>query len=303
RGGEVAAVHSRQGEQRAGARRRPRADVRRLPGRVPRGGGDGAVLPGAVQRGTERGIAAHDGDPRRVRRARRDLHAVLPLRRADPAATVLLGDERAAVLHGVRLHRQGRARAAGRERVAADGDPRLPTLGVPRALPELAGGAVAAGAAAALRLRAAEDVLAEAVGDAPDGHARGGGAVAGRDRPDPRRERGTPASPGGARGSAGARDRARIATRRASRGAAFLMWSRGVGRARVSAAAGPRATRSGMLSPDRRVQLRRSTLQAQGLTRASRRCLATARARARTRTSTPRRTPRIRSRSTARPST
>ena len=50
----------------------------------------------------------------------------------------------------------------------AHGHPRLPARRVARALSELAGRARAARAAAAVRLRGAEDVLAEAVGDAAD---------------------------------------------------------------------------------------------------------------------------------------
>ena len=66
------------------------------------------------------------GHRRRIRRPRRDLHAVLPLRRSHSAAAVLQRDERAALLHGVRVHGQGHARAAGRERDSDHGDSRIP---------------------------------------------------------------------------------------------------------------------------------------------------------------------------------
>ena len=57
RGGQVAAVHPGEGDRRPAARRRPRTGLRGVPRRVPRGRGDGAVLPGAVQRGRASGGA------------------------------------------------------------------------------------------------------------------------------------------------------------------------------------------------------------------------------------------------------
>ena len=69
--------------------------------------------------------ADHARHRRRLRRARRHLHAVLPLWRAHSAAPVLQRDERAALLHGVRLHGQGHSRAAGRKRGPDHGHPRV----------------------------------------------------------------------------------------------------------------------------------------------------------------------------------
>ena len=93
-------------------------------------------------------------DRRRRRGARGHLHALLPVRRAHSAATVLRRHERPAVLHGVRVHGEGHARAAGRQRHPDHGDPGLPVDRRDGHLPQRRDAARAAGAARAVRVRA-----------------------------------------------------------------------------------------------------------------------------------------------------
>ena len=78
-----------QGERCARARRRHRARVRRVPRGLSRGRRDGAVLPGAVQRGRGNGLPIALGILVGFGALAVDLHAVLPVRRAHSAAPVL----------------------------------------------------------------------------------------------------------------------------------------------------------------------------------------------------------------------
>ena len=115
RGGEVAGVHPRQGEQRAAStaavarsRSSPSSPcIARAPRRrcsIRRCSTKGRTSRFPLTMGIVAGFAALGGD----------LHAVLSLRRADPAASVLLRHERAAVLHGVRVHGEGRSASCRR---------------------------------------------------------------------------------------------------------------------------------------------------------------------------------------------
>ena len=130
-----------------------RARLRRVPRGVPRGRRDRAVLPGAVHARRRHRRAGGDRPALGQRDARGDLHALLPVRPPHSAASVLRGDQRAALLHGAGVRGHGHQGAAGGEHPRAHGDPRLPARRPHRALSDGrdAGGAGRAGRAPAVR--------------------------------------------------------------------------------------------------------------------------------------------------------
>src|SRR5207248_6250054 len=71
--------------------------------------------------------------------------------------------ERAAVLHGVRVHGEGRARTAGGERDADYADPRVAACRSVRLVSDVANRSRAIAALGVVRVCAGEDVLAEAI--------------------------------------------------------------------------------------------------------------------------------------------
>src|SRR5207245_1495755 len=91
-----------------------RAVVGRVPGRVPRGLRDDPVLQGAAHLGHRRGHGGGAGRSRRgVHSTRRRVRGDQPIRREGAPQAVLRGDERDALLHGVRVCGEGDRRSPG----------------------------------------------------------------------------------------------------------------------------------------------------------------------------------------------